>query len=264
MAVLVIAEPGCTHEGDKATMLKLLETAHQCGANVWKPQWTSDPVQMCERRHIGPDHPKRAYYEQAYGWLAFPAEWHREFSEKCHAVGMKYAVTCFLPKDVWTVEPFVDMLKVSSFENDYSGLLMTARATGKRTIVSLGGRKLQGGVLNIPYHQPDALLCTSEYPARLRSMALDLIRQHGLGGLSDHSRRVNMGGYAVAKGATVIETHYRLETCHPSNPDFAVAFTPSEFAQYIANIRESEDACVIDEQARDEAQEWALPYRVVS
>lgn len=251
-------------------MLQLLETAHACGADVWKPGWTSDARRMCERRNIGPDHPQRAYYEQAYGWLAFPVEWHEEFRDRCHALGMQYAVSVYLPKDVWLVEPYADLLKVSSFENGDSALRRTCAATGKRTLISLGQMtidQIDAAIYEArgPFHPPeDCLICTSEYPTTLRALCLPLVRRYRLGGLSDHSRNLNGGALAIAAGSHVVEAHYRLDTCHPSNPDFPVAFTPAEFAEYIRRIREAEEAMTGVGTFRTEAQVWALPYRVMS
>jgi sialic acid synthase SpsE len=47
---LVIAEPGGTAKGDYATMVRLLETAHVCGADVFKPQFTVDAERHLARR----------------------------------------------------------------------------------------------------------------------------------------------------------------------------------------------------------------------
>jgi N,N'-diacetyllegionaminate synthase len=265
---LVIAEPGCTAEGDKATMLRLLETAHQCGANVWKPQWTSDPVQMCERRHIGPDHPKRAYYEAAYRWLAWPVEWHAEFGARCRALGMEYACTAFLPQDVATVAPFVDYLKISSFEAMDSAMprivMDGAGFDPSEVIVSTGMLDRDDAP---EWYGANMLHCVSAYPApigamNLRVLEYDKYAASDFDGLSDHSRHLLTGAVAVGAGAAIIETHYRLDTCHPTNPDYAVAFTPAEFTQYVKNIRDAEAMMGDGVKKRQPCEEWAVPYRV--
>lgn len=277
MSVLVIAEPGCTHEGDKATMLRLLETAHACGANVWKPQWTSNPQQMCDRRHIGLDHPKRAYYEQAYGWLAWPVEWHAEFRDRCHVLGMEYAVSVYLPQDVATVDPFVEYHKISSFEcgDEEIKQAHVALEHGKPILVSTGmcGEEMRhpwstGRRWRLPLRLR-YLHCVSSYPAPLSSLNLAAIRctsddgDPDFDGFSDHSRHLFAGAFAACAGAEIIETHYRLDhPCHPSNPDYAVAFTPAEFTQYIRNIRDAEKMLGTGVKTRQPCEEWALPYRV--
>lgn len=59
-------------------------------------------------------------------------------------------------------------------------------------------------------------------------------------GLSDHSRHALTGALAVAAGATIVEAHLRLDDTPAENPDYAVAFSPSEFTQYVKNIRDAE------------------------
>jgi len=263
---LVIAEPGCTAEGDKNNMLRLLETAKACGADVWKPQWTSDPASMCERRHIGRDHAQRGHYERAYGWLAFPVEWHQEFRTRCVELGMQYACSVYLPQDVATVEPFVDYHKVSSFEATDGEMIAAHRALTRQgnLIVSMGMvddiDDLQNDWRGL---RADYLHCVSAYPAPLSAMNLAVIDDL-VDGLSDHSGCLVTGAVAVALGAEIIETHYRLDDCNPDNPDYAVAFSPAEFTQYIKNIRDAELMLGDGIKRRQPCEEWAVPYRVVS
>jgi sialic acid synthase SpsE len=245
VSVLVIAEPGATAEGDYATMVKQIHVAADCGANVWKPQWTSDPDAMVARRKV----PEK--YRKFYGWLKWPIEWHGEFKRICAERGMEYAVSVYLPRDVAVMVPFVDYLKISSFEATDGALLDAARRELRRSevIVSLG----MGAQWDYQEWVPRLLHCVSSYPAQLGAMNLSILPAHdewaGLAdpsvrweyaGLSDHSRHVLTGAIAVACGARVIETHYRLEDCDPENPDYAVAFMPAEFAQYVQNIRDAE------------------------
>lgn len=270
MSVMIIGEPGCTAQGDHDTYLRLLGTAAECGCSCWKPQWTSNPVQMCERRHIGLDHPKRAYYERAYRWLAFPAEWHAEFAQRCHDLGMQYACSVFLPQDVITIVPIVDYLKISSFEAS-DPAMFDALPDDIKVIVSrgMGGRPAYAELRKI--YRFSFLQCTSSYPAPIDAINLSLIGPHeygnhkwepGLDGLSDHSRHLLTGAVAVGKGATVIETHYRLDDCDPANPDYAVAFTPAEFTQYIANIRDAEKMLGDGVKQIQPCEHEMLPYRV--
>lgn len=280
---LVIAEPGCTHEGDYDALCRLVVTAHTCGADVWKPQWVSDPAAMCERRHIGIDHPQRAYYERAYTWLAFPVAWHTPFRAYCHAVGMRYACTVFLPQDVATLAPRVDYLKISSFEAEDQALVRAAM------LAKPGHKPEHSGVFDanvivstgmmeqaIDYRVWDSgrcltpafvLHCTSSYPAPLASLNLSVLGDEyasRYGGLSDHSRHLLTGAVAVGCGARVIETHYRLDDCDPQNPDYPVAFTPAEFAQYIRHIRDAEMMLGDGIKQVQPCEAAMLPYRVVT
>lgn len=277
---LVIAEPGCTHEGNFNALVKLLHTAADCGADVFKPQWVSDPVQMCERRHMRNDpslpasNPKFAnaaeefaYYEQAYRWNSFPVEWHGELKRLCTERGLQYACTAFLPQDVATIAPFVDYLKISSFESVDLGMIEAVRGLptkGKNVrhlLVSSG----MGGEFWTMKNRANSLTnlhCVSAYPAPLEQMNLRCVRHRRHVGLSDHSRNVLTGAVAVGAGASVIETHFRFSDCDPANPDYDVAFAPSEFAQYVWNIRQAERMIGDGVKRVQSCENWALPYRV--
>lgn len=291
---LVIAEPGCTARGRYEDMVRLIHVTAAAGADVFKPGWTSDPVRMCERRHIGPDHPKRAYYEQAYGWLAWPVEWHEDFARLTRQLGLQYACTSFLPQDCAVLARHANFLKISSFEvhdremREAAYLAMPyefprqSAVRVSRVVVSLGMTgsnvpelRYWAGADTVPVglvacYAPMAILhCTSAYPAPLESLNLNVISgagrydgDSGYAGLSDHSRNVLTGAVAVGAGASIIETHIRLDDCDPENPDYAVAFSPREFAQYVANIRTAEQMMGDGEKRVQPCEEWALPYRV--
>jgi N,N'-diacetyllegionaminate synthase len=267
---LVIAEPGACHEGHWVDMLRLLGVAHRAGADVFKPQYVSNPTKMCERRHIWADHPKRAYYEQAYGWNSYPLEWLQLLAALCKDYGMQLACTSFLPEDVSTVDPFVSIHKIASFEAEDQELRAVARGSGKMMLVSTGmSPSLVGNVGHM-----SLLHCTSAYPAPLQDMNLTVLRDEAWGndagckspfiGLSDHSRHVLTGAVAVGAGATVIEAHIRLEDTSSDNPDYAAAFSPSEFKEYVANIRLAEQMMGDGIKRVQPSEEWALPYRVES
>lgn len=262
---LIIAEPGATAEGDWANYLKLIYTAAECGASCWKPQWTSNPAKMLERRHIGPDHPQRRIYERAYGWLHFPVEWHQDFSTLCQKLGMSYACSVYLPEDVATIASFVDYLKIASFENRDRSMQQACRMCfagleSNRVIISTGMSPSDWEWRSyVPYSR--RLHCVSAYPAPLDAMNISV---EGFDGLSDHSRHLLAGALAVACGASIVETHYRLDECDEHNPDYAVAFSPKEFTQYVQNIRDAEIMLGSGVKERQPCEDWALPYRVTS
>jgi N,N'-diacetyllegionaminate synthase len=264
----VIAEPGCTHEGRWSDMLRLLDVAHQAGASCFKPQYVSNPARMCERRHIGLDHPKREYYERAYGWNSYPIEWLELLSGLCKERGMQLACTSFLPEDVATVDPFVSIHKIASFEAEDEALIREAGSSGKPVLLStgmLGANK----EFEFAWDADVRLLhCTSAYPAPIDALNLRFIDWHCMGrgnrvlGLSDHSRNVLTGAVAVGAGSEIIEAHIRLDGTSPENPDFAAAFSPAEFKVYVENIRLAEQMMGDGIKRVQECEQWALPYRV--
>lgn len=233
MSVLVIAEPGCTHEGDYAAIVRLIHATKAAGADVFKNQWMSSPKRVCERRNA---HEYRAFYD----WLNYPLDWHLSFRRICRELGLQYACSVYLPDDVETMAPMVDYLKISSFEAEDQGLLAAVRPLKERVIVSLGMQDedvTSWGWRTLPHH---LLHCVSSYPAPISQLQLRSMSALGLGGLSDHSRHLLAGAVAVSLGASMVEAHIRLDDCSPKNPDYAVAFSPKEFKQYVQNIRDAE------------------------
>lgn len=244
---LIIAEPGSTHEGDYDTMLRLVKAAASAGCDVYKSQWTSSAARMCERRHA-PE------YLESYQKLQYPLAWHRSLREVCRDVGMQYACTVYIPGDAAQIAPWVDYLKISSFEAGDAHLLAESRATSRQLMVSFGmtddekvwplARDMRDG--------ETAMVCTSAYPTPLDSLQLGVVQSwsneqsaanfDAIIGYSDHSRDLRAGGWAVCAGASVVETHFRLDDCDPENRDYAVAFTPSELGLYVRNVRDAQVA----------------------
>lgn len=240
----IIAEPGCTAEGQLPAMKELVDIAATAGCSALKNQWTSAWARMVARR-------RAETYGPFYRWLQYPLDWHRVLRERCHAAGMQYGCSVYLPEDVPLVAPFVDFLKVSSFEAEDVYLLNACRFSGLRTIVSVG----MGAPLPNWFTGLEVLHCTSAYPAPVESLNLcrlsvcescdpitgsDDFRD----GLSDHSAPgfTWIGALAVAAGARVLETHMRSEQCRPENPDFAVARTPRQLTDYVRHVRFAEAA----------------------
>ena len=257
---LVIAEPGCTHQGDLSTMLRLIDTAAECGADVFKNQWTSDAELMAKRRNA-------ADYLPYYRWLQYPVEWHATCAERCKSRGLEYACSIYLPGDAAIVAPYVSILKISAFEQDDRELSKAARATKKRVLCSNGGDERKSP------RWMEWLHCVSAYPAPLESMNLSVLRKldgreyeeyEMYSGLSDHSRHVLTGAVAVGAGASIIEAHFRLEDTDPKNPDYRVAFNPREFSEYIRNIRTAETLMGSGEKKIQDCEREMLRYRVTA
>ena len=240
---LVIGEPGCTHEGDFDTLVSLLETASQCGADVFKPQWVSSAERHLTRRTAKLSAEEAAEFRRkftrSYGWLEFPLAWHRELRDRAHDLGMQYACSVNLREDVWVLEPFVDAFKVASFEFCDERLIRTVAATGKPYWIG-AGMTTTIDRHNGAFSRRRLMFCTSAYPTPESEASLSTISSERLRGYSDHTRNELAGVVAVSQGATVVEAHYRLDDCDPGNPDYVVAFTPSEFKRYVVNIRTAE------------------------
>lgn len=249
----IICELGGTHDGRFADMVALVDAAAYAGADIVKSQWVSDAQALCYRRHA-------PSYLADYLKIAYPLEWHAALRQRAAFHGMQYACSIYLPGDAARVAADVDFLKVSSFEAMDRSLIEEARYAMPpwHVIVSLG---MDAKSLPIP-NDIFWLHCTSCYPAPLDSLRLNrAIFRHGL---SDHSRDVRVGAWATLLGAEIIEAHLRLDACDTANKDYAVAFTPDEFREYVRNVRDVAIACGTDRQNAEacDAEDAMRPYRV--
>lgn len=258
----VIAEPGCTAQGDLATMLRQIDMVAECGVDAFKGQWTSSAERMVARRHA-------PAYLRAYRWLEWPAAWHEQLQARCALRGIEYLCTVYLPEDVTTVAPFVSRFKISSFEAMDAEFVRAHFPFKKPIILSIG---LTVNWDEIPEPDEDwftgmtVLQCTSAYPCPWDQLNLALLRRPDVDGLSDHSdpKFTWIGAIAVAAGAKVIETHVRLNDCDPANPDYAVARDHAELRDYIAKIRIAELALGDGVKKIEPAERSMLRHRVTA
>ncbi len=257
--VLIVAEPGGTHEGKLDCMLTMIDVAKEAGADIIKFGWVSDPVQMCARRGMNPA-------ENALLHIAFPAQWHIELWERCKQVGIKYACTTFLAEDLPIVAIFVNRFKVSSFEASDRSFLRAHELYGKPIMVSTGmqdGEELTW-LLRRRKRNPNIQLlhCASAYPAPVDALNLAVIRKYTLDGFSDHSGQIVTGVVAVAAGARIVETHFKLDDCDHGNPDFPHSLWPVELREYVAGVRWAERAMGDGVKKCQPSEEAMKRYRV--
>jgi N-acetylneuraminate synthase/N,N'-diacetyllegionaminate synthase len=147
----------------------------------------------------------------------------------------------------------VAAIKIASTDLTNGPLLDAAAATGLPLIVSTGaataeeiGESVERLVRGGAREQLILLHCVSCYPtpveaANLRAVG-ELRRRFGVPvGLSDHTTSVEIGGWAVAAGACVLEKHFTLDRA-ASGPDHAMSLTPSELKEYVRHVRQVESA----------------------
>ncbi len=77
---------------------------------------------------------------------------------------------------------------------------------------------------------------TPELQANLLAIGALARRFNCLTGFSDHTESINMGGYAAAAGARIIEKHLTLDRSRPG-PDHAFSLEPAAMAEYVRHIR---------------------------
>jgi len=275
---VVIAEIGSCHDGSLDKAKRLVRAAAAAGADVVKGQWWSSPDRLADRRGVPPA------YREIYRRYRMPTAWLPILQAECHAAGVEWACTTYLPEDVATIEPFVERFKISSFEAFDRDFLEAHLEFRKPLIVSVGmaddqepydvGERFleRSRATGLAFQDLHLLHCVSAYPAPLEAYALSVLRRwsdpyDGIPGVtsvgvSDHSGHIWMGGLAVAAGAQIIEAHLRLDDTDPQNPDFRTAFTPHEFKTYVRNIRLAEVVTGDGAPKRHACEDLMVPYRV--
>ena len=247
--VMIIAEAACTwlHGGLEAAY-KSIKAAKECGADAWKTQWTSDPLEMGKRR--GMDGEK-------YRRLAWDPSWHELLAARCKEYGIEYMVTTFILKDITTIAPLVKRFKISNYEGSWLEFVDAHLTYGKQVIIS---KPVSTTHERDQLKDVRTLQCVSQYPCPLEEVRISSIRgckytDYGrrmtwlpnCDGISDHSTSVLTGAVAVGAGARIIEKHVRLSDTPSTDPDYGHSlivdgFPPIDtcFAQYVDNIREAE------------------------
>lgn len=233
MSVQIIAELASCHDGDLGKFLDLIGVAAAAGCTHAKAQFWSSVDRMVERRHA---EAYRAHYRR----YQMPESWLEMLAEECHRKVLTAACSVYLPEDVPIVAPYVQVLKVASFESEDRALLDAVRATGKRMLLSCG----MGGPVDEAHHGPgcDFLACVSAYPAPLDGALSVFVGDSDryYEGYSDHTKNVWTGAVAVACGAQILEVHIKLDDTDPANPDVAYALSPAELRAYVEGVRTAE------------------------
>jgi sialic acid synthase SpsE len=222
--VYVIAEAGVDHEGSMDRAMKLLNSAVDAKANCFKIQ----------------------YYEKGFRgehrelpWI--PAYDVQKLRRECKEQKIDFLIT---PHDEWALEFIIengnfDTIKIGS--SDWH-LLDAAIATGKKLIVSTGGKSIDDLDLagNDLSRYDKWLHCVSEYPCPPDHANLNRMVENGMEGYSDHTRGTAIALAAVALGAEIIEKHITLERDVEGRSDTFCSLLPDEWPQFIRDIRSIE------------------------
>jgi len=147
----------------------------------------------------------------------------------------------------------VAAIKIASTDLTNGPLLDAATATGMPLILSTGAstaeeisEAVEGIARRGAIKRLILLHCVSCYPTPIEAINLRAIAalQGEFGvpvGLSDHTTSVEMGGWAVAAGACVLEKHFTLDRA-ATGPDHAMSLTPEQLVEYVRKVREVEAA----------------------
>ena len=253
----IVAEAGVNHHGSAETALRMVDAAARAGADAIK-------FQMFRTEElVTASAPTAAYQQTVCGTESQSAMLSRlelspvEFAsvkKRCAQQSIVFLATPFGEAEVMHLQDLgVAAIKIASTDLANVPLLDAVMGTGLPMILSVGAStadEIRAGVENLLGQGAGGRLvllhCVSCYPTPLEALNLravmELQRAFAVpSGLSDHSRSVETGGWAVAAGACVLEKHFTLDRTAPG-PDQAMSLDPSQLAEYITRARAAERA----------------------
>jgi N-acetylneuraminate synthase len=250
----IVAEIGSNHNGSMELCRRLIDAAHECGADAVKFQsWSKSSLisnaEYARNTKYGTDHKKLPSLEDEVERYQLTREQHNEAASYCRQRGITFFSSCFSRKEVDLLESLdVPAYKIASMDVNHLPLLKYVAGTRKPVILSTGlatlgeiERALE--VLRAAGSGPVALLhCVSIYPSppdvvNLRNMVTMQTAFDVPVGYSDHSLGAAIPLASVALGACAIEKHFTLDKTM-EGWDHAVSADPAEM---VFIVRESKN-----------------------
>lgn len=253
----IVAEAGVNHNGCVDTALQMVDAAADAGADAVKFQvFRAADLVTAKASTAG-------YQRQGCGETSQRAMLERlELSQgaferikaHCERRSILFLATPFGPGDVGRLlELGVPAIKIASTDLTNGPLLEAVLKTDLPIILSTGasteaeirsgiGRFVRAGATG----RLVLLHCVSCYPTPLEAVNLRAIatlqRVSSVPcGLSDHTTSTQVGGWAVAAGACVVEKHFSLDPTAPG-PDHRMSLSSSQLQEYVAAVRTAEQA----------------------
>jgi sialic acid synthase SpsE len=254
----VIAEAGVNHNCDVPLGRRLIETAHEAGADAIKFQsYTAGKIAT----RVAPRYWTEAQDPQGTQWDTFArldklsARDFEALIEHARGVGITAFSTPFDDEAVDFLAALgVPAFKIASADLTCHGLIERAARVGKPMILSTGTSTLAEveealEVCRRAGNDQVALLhCTLKYPCPPEGINLRMM-EHLMRafpavpvGLSDHSLGISVPQAAVALGACFIEKHYTVDTTLPGSPDHHLSVDPAQMRALVEGVRTVEKA----------------------
>jgi N-acetylneuraminate synthase/N,N'-diacetyllegionaminate synthase len=257
LPTFIVAEAGVNHGGSTETALRLVDAAAQAGADAVKFQMFR-ATDLVARSAATAPYQKKACGETSQqamlSRLELPAPSFRRLKEHCDERSVTFLATPFGLQEVdQLAELGAPALKIASTDLTNAPLLQRAAASQLPIILSTGAstaEEIDRAVNSL--RQADAgnrlilLHCVSCYPTPLDAVNLRAIHtlesKYGVPcGLSDHTTSTNVASWAVAAGACILEKHLTLDRT-ASGPDHAMSLSPAQLTEYVAAVRQTEQA----------------------
>ena len=248
----VIAEIGNNHNGCYDSAIKMIDIAHEVGADCVKFQMRHIE-EVYRQRSLNNDGEDLGteYVIDLLSRFELSVDQHKRLYQYCSNKGIPYLCTPWDVKSLGVLEDFgVKAYKVASADLTNLPLIDRLSQTEKPLILSTGmstAVEVKCTVDFLSERNTDFVLlhCNSTYPAPLHDINLNwmssLKKIHPLIGYSGHERGIHVAIAAAALGAVVIERHLTLDR-GMEGPDHAASLIPAEFHEMVRGIREVEQA----------------------
>lgn len=239
----IIAEISANHGGSIKRAKETILAAKKSGADAVKLQtYTPDTMTIDSKKEdfLIKDGLWKGYnlyqlYKEAYT----PFEWHKELFKFANKHGVLLFSTPFDESAVDLLEELnVPAYKIASFEITDLPLIKYVASKGKPIFISTGLSNIDeiGEALECCYKNGNKKIllfhCISNYPANLQSSHLgdisyiaDYFKVEV--GLSDHTTSNLASVIAVARGASAIEKHFKVDT-KECGPDTSFSILPNQ------------------------------------
>ena len=248
----VIAEMSANHNGNLDAALRIIDEAHQAGADAVKIQtYRPDTITLnSDRADFKIEDglwAGRSLYE-LYEWAHTPWEWHPKLFEHAHKQGITIFSSPFDNTAVDLLEALgAPAYKIASFEAIDLPLIRYVASTGKPMIISTGmadADEIQEAIdaaREAGCKELAILHCVSGYPApasdyKLRTLVDMQQRFNLIVGLSDHTLDNTTSIASVALGASIIEKHFTLDS-KGGGPDDSFSVEPRQLLELCESVR---------------------------
>ena len=251
----IIAEAGVNHNGSIENAFKLVDIAHECGADAVKFQTfkahETTGAFADKARYQKVNLPGNENQYEMIKKLELPFEAFKELQSYCKSRGIIFIST---PDGIESLNYLVNLnvpiIKIGSTEVTNIEFLKLVGEKGIPIILSTGMATLGEveAALDAIKNTKDAdislMHCTTDYPTSIEDVNLKamLTMKDAFKisvGYSDHTLGCEAAIAAVALGAEMIEKHITIDG-NMEGPDHKASMPPNEFKKYVLSIRDTE------------------------
>jgi len=236
---LIIAEIGNNHEGSFDNAIKLINAAKKSGVNAVKFQTYKPELYytQSEKDRIKKLSKFQLSYEEFY-----------KLSKYAKKQKLIFISTPFDLESLDFLKNIVDIIKISSGDNNFSELILSSIKSRKELIISTGLTSLKE-IKNLIYFikknnyskKTYLLHCVANYPVAPEDANLNFLLElksifKENYGYSDHTIGIDACVISYLLGAKIIEKHFTLNKSFSSFRDHAISADPKDMKNLVDKI----------------------------